>query len=432
MNSTLSRRAAIGWTTLGQVAVPLSGLVLSVLLARSLGPDGRGYVAAATAPLLLAVTLASLGIPESLTHYTAKRLLSVRVIAVAAGVAVVAGAVSSAILFMGAETLAGDAVSLGRTIRLCALFVVPSLALGVLRGIGAGLGRWRLIALERLILGLSRLAIVVLLSLTERLSPTSAALVIAATPLVAGLAYCPLLGQLRISRTRTLKWREVATAGQMFSYGGRVWLGSLGGVLLLRLDQSVMAPLAGVAELGLYAVAVSLAEIPSVITNILREVYFTRASGGESGLDVIPRVARVSTLAVGLVSGCLLIAAYPITYFLFGAGFTAAVPSLVLLSVAIVLTNPGSLAGVALSAAGRPGLRSAGLAIALIVNVGLLFALAPSMGAVGASLATLAGTAVALAWNFHGVKRLGLDWWAYVRLERSDLRQLLALGRMSR
>jgi O-antigen/teichoic acid export membrane protein len=65
-----------------------------------------------------------------------------------------------------------------------------------------------------------------------------------------------------------------------------------------------------------------------------------------------------------------------------------------LLLVASCVSVPGLIAGAGLDSAGRPGLRSASLGLALIVNIVGLLLLVPPLGAVGGALAALLSTAI--------------------------------------
>ena len=56
---------------LGSALTPLVGALSGPILARNLGVDGRGAVAAATAPLLFALAVGTLGLPEALTFRVA-------------------------------------------------------------------------------------------------------------------------------------------------------------------------------------------------------------------------------------------------------------------------------------------------------------------------------------------------------------------------
>ncbi|MCH7579585.1 MAG: hypothetical protein IIB22_05025, partial [Chloroflexi bacterium] len=68
--------------TVGSVATGLAGqtalLVSGPLLARMLGLDGRGYLAALVLWPALIAQLGSMGMPLAVTYFTAQRRISVR------------------------------------------------------------------------------------------------------------------------------------------------------------------------------------------------------------------------------------------------------------------------------------------------------------------------------------------------------------------
>jgi O-antigen/teichoic acid export membrane protein len=59
-------------TALGNAVTPVAALVTLPILSYTLGVTGRGEIAAATAPLLLAVTAATFGIPEAVAYLVAE------------------------------------------------------------------------------------------------------------------------------------------------------------------------------------------------------------------------------------------------------------------------------------------------------------------------------------------------------------------------
>jgi O-antigen/teichoic acid export membrane protein len=170
------------------------------------------------------------------------------------------------------------------------------------------------------------------------------------------------------------------------------------GILLSRLDQLFITPLAGTAQLGLYAVAVQISDVSLLAHTAVRDV-MTSSDAGERRDDKILASARIS-FAGTLLTGLVIAGSAPFWIaFLFGSGFEDALPSIALLTCAAVLGVPGSIAGAALSARGRPGLRSLSLAIAATANLLLVLLLVPPLGATGAALATLIGSIIAANLN---------------------------------
>ena len=86
--------------------------------------------------------------------------------------------------------------------------VIPTTLVLILRACAAGLGRWRLVAVEQALTAVLRLGGIAGLAVADRLTPLSAVVVIAATPVLGGLAYLPLRNHHRrhhpTQRTRAL------------------------------------------------------------------------------------------------------------------------------------------------------------------------------------------------------------------------------------
>ena len=138
------------------------------------------------------------------------------------------------------------------------------------------------------------------------------------------------------------------------------------------------------------------------------------ASHGGSSL-ISNLLTAVAALGVALLS---------LLFFetLFGPEFLPALPLTMVLLFAVVLGNHGSIAGIGLSARGRPGLRSAAESLGLVVNVMLVLALVPPLGAMGAAVATVVGGVAAAIWNLSMLNRVyGVPWLSMLGVRRSDI-----------
>lgn len=413
----LSRNMSIA--LLGNAFPPLVALFSGPILAQALGVDGRGAVAAATAPLALIVTVATFGIPEAVTWVIAR---SPGLARNAAGrgilILTIAGLLATAAIVFAPPWLAGGSSEVQQLIIVASLAIVPNLMVGVLRGVASATNSWRLVSIERILTSTLRILVLVPFWLTGTLTPLVATLTVAGMPVVGAFVY---IGRLRSLDSRALEVPREARMAGLVSYGGRMWVGSLSGVLLTRLDQVLMTPLAGTYQLGLYVVAVSVSELPLIIHHAVRDVAFV-SDAADSVDDTLASSARISTAlsaAAALVLGVSMLWWLP---FLFGADFADSVPIAAVLLLAVVLLTPGSIAGAGLSARGRPGLRSLALTVACVVNVGMLIVLAPLLGAMGAALTTLAGNIISSNLNLVFLHRVfGINMLRFYGLRRSDL-----------
>lgn len=388
-------------TALSNLAVPVAAFASIPILAVSLGAEGRGQVAAAVAPLLLAVSLASLGLPEATTYFIARRSQQARrLLLQAAGGTVVAGVASTAATLIASDLLASGDATTKKLIAMATLAITPTVIISLLRGLAAGLAAWRLVNAEKYLTTACRLIGLLAFLFLGQLTVTTATLTLSLSPVVGGLPYLWLgkwtkqLGS-KDRRARVGTWR----------YAASIWVGSLSGMLLGRLDQVVMIPLAGAKQLGYYAVAASVSELALVINHAVRDVTFATDSQSEDArrLTMTARLSGALSMAVAAVASVTMWLWLPL---FFGDEFRPAAWPIVLLLLAAALGVPGSVAGAGLSARGRPGLRSIGLVIATVVNVFALLALVPPLGAVGAAIATLVGNVIAANINIMLMRHL--------------------------
>ncbi|WP_257528507.1 polysaccharide biosynthesis C-terminal domain-containing protein [Microbacterium sp. zg-YB36] len=410
----------------GRAFPPAAALVTAPLLAVGLGVSGRGELAAATAPLLLAVTIAPLGIPSAVTYVVARtpRLFGVAlrrggVLVLLAGFVALGVAVqTAALLSAGDDALAGYML-------VGALAIVPTVLIAVVQAGAAGLGQWRLIAAERVIASAVKVVAIAVLFGADALTVAAAVIVVAFAPVVGGLVYLGLRSG--GSPASGEPGEAAARTGELLQYGLRSWIGAVAGILLIRVDQLLFVPVGGAYELGLYAVAVTISEAPLVVNAAVRDVMFTHdAARGDN--ELLARASRMSTIATGAVAVAIAATAWLWLPVLFGEEFERALTPLLVLLTAVVLGNPGSVAGTGLSARGRPGRRSVSLVVACVVNVAVFFVLVPAWGAVGAAVATLVGSLIASNLNLLFLRRAsGIPISSFYAFRLADVRGVLAL-----
>ncbi|MDH6180226.1 O-antigen/teichoic acid export membrane protein [Microbacteriaceae bacterium SG_E_30_P1] len=407
----------------GNVFPPLSAFVTAPILAQVLGVEGRGELGAATAPLLLALGIATFGMPEAMTHYVGRSTGSLRAV-VTRGLAwlTLGGALGTAAIILLAPALAAGSDAIARLIAIAAVALLPSLLLSGLRGVAAGLHLWGLVTAERLISSVFRLGGIVALAVTGTLTELTATIVIAGTSFVGAVVYVVL--PRHVSRRRG--GRELVAHAGLLSFGSRVWVGSFIGILLARFDQAILLPLSSAVALGLYVVAVSISELPLVFNSAMRDVMFSSESESQQD-ERLALASRTSTIVTAAIAVVIALVSIPGIPFLFGADFAdALVPTLILLG-GVVLGNPGSIASIGLSARGRPGLRAFALAVGFTANLLLIIVLAPILGATGAAIAACAGAMLSGFTAILWIRKLfGFRLSAFYGLRRGDIQAIVA------
>jgi O-antigen/teichoic acid export membrane protein len=415
---SLTRSVSV--TAIGTAFPPLAALVTAPLLAQGLGVEARGEVAAAQAVALLTVSVTAFGLPEAITFFVARGgHRRSRTSAWIVGFVVLAGVVSSLVVALLAGWLSGGSQSTEDLIRFASLSIVPALLLGLVRGSAAGHELWGRIATERIVGSGARMIGTVFLLASDNLNVHSATALMVFTPLLGVMPYLfPSPATHRVPQDRPATVREVA------SYSARTWIGAVSGILLMRIDQALLVPFAGATQLGLYAVAVSIGEVPLVVNSAIRDVAFARHSGNFSA-ERLAQAARLSGFAAGSIALVLAALSPWGIPTLFGEEFSEAVPVTLLLLVAVVAGTPGSIAGAGLSALGRPELRSASLIAAALINIIVLLVVSARWGAMGAALATLLGNLVSSNLNIYWFNAgRETTWGSFYAVRLGDLRTM--------
>ena len=381
-------------------------LITQILLEQSLGVNGRGTVAAATAPLMLAAVFLTLGLPEALTFFVARGVVRLPTKLIVSLLALgLAGCVGTLTIFLLASPLSVGSGELSDLIRIASLALVPALVTAALRGVALGAQQWWLVTGERTLAAAVQLAAIFSLFELASLTPTTATLIISASTFVGSVVYLCNPQWWAALTGREQNFQECSDSLQAIaSYAWRCWVGAMAGVLLLRLDQVVMVPLAGVEELGIYVVAANISAVALLFNSAVSQVTFAIESGDPSPTRV-GLAARMTAIATGLVGIVLISTASWFVPRVFGREFGPAVPVAVILVVEICVAIPGSIAGVALNARGHPGLRSLSLGIAALVYLVAMVLLVPRLGAIGAAIAMAAGTVLPGLLNIYFLRR---------------------------
>jgi O-antigen/teichoic acid export membrane protein len=375
-----SLSATVARTTAANVAVPVSALLTGPLLARYLGVADRGALAAVLAPLQLVTMLAALGMPEAVAYFVAGRRAPMgQALRVGLVVGLLSGLVAAAALIVLAPVLLRKAPEYVGLMRWMCVLVITSMAMAAVRSAAHGMRRFDLMNAERWLSVFTRLPLLLVFALAGALTVTSAAWITYGTGAASMLVLWLILRE---------RGEEVAAdprlARNLLAFGVPAWIGSVASFLVLRIDQALIAPLVGVVQLGYYAVAVSLAEVPSTLHLAVRDVMFAAATN-RADPHLIADGSRV-LLLVTTGFACAGAALCPwVLPLLFGDGFEPAVRMAQILLFAGIPAGVSAAVGAGLLSAGQPRGRSIAQLAGLAVNVALLFVLVPSVGAIGAA-----------------------------------------------
>lgn len=391
----------VATTALTNLALPAAALVTGPLLARALGAEGRGLYAAITAPAFFFGIVGTWGLQDALTHFCAERGWNERTALRSLRTSVPVCLALTAVLVVAAgPLLLGDVPDPGRAMLVVLATTAVFVVLNLLGGIAVGAAAFGLFNVNRVatalvrVLGISAAFALGVLTLGVALAVTLAAVVVPAAIIGVGLW----------RRGRGQPLVPASPGARLPAYAVATLPGLLATVGLTRLDQLVGLPLVGARELGMYAVAASVAEAPLALAMAVRLHAMGRIrSERPSAREYTLLLARVAAAGV-LIAVAVVLAVPSVLPLVFGADFAGAVlPTQILAAgscfMAVFTTGTGVLLR-----HGFPGAQTAVIVLALGSNL-LLIALLRDGGAVGLSLASLGAYAVAAAATLVVVRR---------------------------
>jgi O-antigen/teichoic acid export membrane protein len=411
-----SRLRDLGAAAVGNLMAPLASFASAPILAQALGVSERGELAATTAPFLFASVAATVGVPEAITFFTARSSGGAKLVWRSVPVLAVVSVLAALFIYFAAPFIAAGDSQLTLLIQASGVSLLPTAVLAALRGAAAGHGDWAAVRNERIIGAVARLAPIAVLAAFGALTVASATVIVVLSPLVGALAFVRL--------HKHPKGETTAVQREVLAYGWRVWIGSLSGILLSRLDQILLNPLTGPKELGLYVVAVNISDVTLIVMTTVTSIMFT-ADARDRDDALLAKTSRLTFFVMILASvGIGLTLPLWVERF-FGDGFQGSIPAAWIMLATYAVTAPGVVAGTALGARGNPGSRSLALLIAVAVNCVAVVVLAPPLGAFGAALATFIGNGTAAALNLYFLrKRLGVDVRAFHSIHPAEIRDL--------
>jgi glycosyltransferase involved in cell wall biosynthesis/O-antigen/teichoic acid export membrane protein len=406
------------------------GFVASILIARALGPTGRGLYAYPVALLGIVIALAHVGL-EFAQIYLAGQGQDLRhmwadatVFSMAAGAVCwvcVAGIVMIDPRVAGGLPLSWIAIPMGLVpLLLMSLYWASLLQLDG-RLVAATWASWFGVALQAVAIGL--------LFATHELTPFRVLLL---QWLTNGSAWLFLL--LACKRAGLVSLRvDPALLRRAVTFGVKAYVAQVFLFLVLRVDQVLVASFAGYRALGLYALATTVAELLWLLTDPLAGAMVPHVVRARMGDDrrLSFAVARLSLWISAAAAACGWFLAPLVVPVVYGAGFTAATPALRLLLPGVVALAAARPLGSVLVKEGRALVASVLGLGALALNVALNLALLPRIGIRGASIASSVSYA-ALALSYVVVsRRQGVAGWRDLVPSPSNLR-LLYRGRLGR
>ncbi len=330
---SIARNSAFAFAS--QLATLVITALTGILLNRMLGAAGRGaYVLATALAFTQLQVFVSLGAQTSLQVFVARDRSCAA--ALHAWTLLLAGAVT--LLAAGGVALFWRPITQGllRGIAPASLWMItasmaPAFYWMAWQGFMIGLGEIRALSLFHIALALAQnaaIAVTLLLMRPGRFPERADACVTWLVALYVGILFLAAIAMALLLRRRTALWSRprLADLARLLSFGARVHVANVLSNLLAQLDQILVNGLAGVASLGVYQQAASLANKVWMVSGAIDSSSYqpVTAASREDARRLVADLFRI-TFYISLILILIGWIAAPLIPLVYGEEFRAAV-----------------------------------------------------------------------------------------------------------
>ena len=379
-------------TFLSQILIFALGFVASIILARVLGPDGKGIYALIVLIPALMLKLGSLGIEAANVYFTGSKQYEIKDI--------VSNSLSSSILlssilillFFGVfhfdilqNYLASNQIN-----PFYLLLVVLTVPFSLLSGflISIFLGAEKITIYNRVNIFKSTFQLILITVFLVILKQGVFGAVISYALGSIGLALVVILLITKFTKISFSFSRGLLKDST--KYGLKAYFGNLTQFFNYRLDMFFVAAFLTPASLGFYSISVGIAEKLWMLPGAIATVLFPRISSLKDieANNLTPRIARHTFLIIFVLSLILALIARPLIKILFGSVFLPSVMPLIILLPGIIALGGCKILTADLAGRGKPQFGTYAAFVSLAVNIPLNLWLIPKWGICGAAFAS--------------------------------------------
>jgi O-antigen/teichoic acid export membrane protein len=446
MSTTLRNRAS--WTfglpkTLHAFGVnifllPL-GIATSVLIARTVGPTGKGTLDLIIATAALLAMVLSVSLPQGVTFVVAQGKAAANVIA---SQLLFVSVVQALIVFVVLTFL--------RFTDYFQLFL-PNWGWWVVAGVVAYVWVDLLTKFWAAVLtGQQEIAVVNNSEFVGRVAQfttlfiLAAALYLSGKQLSVGLLFLVALGASTLINILLLVSlgfrfqlsRDLSGLRGALAFAVPCYAANLAQFLNYKLDVFVVGFFAGAASVGRYTLAVSLGQLLWLMSNSVASVLLPKiaaSTGDDSSVRHTARVTRLSLWATAFCGLALAVIATQAIPLLYGEAFRPSIMALIWLLPGIVVFSVANVLAAYMAGIGKPRLNLLVSGVSLIVTIALDLALIPKLNIVGAAIAsTVSYSLGALLLIVFFIRETGAPLREVLLPTAEDVKILLSVARLRR
>lgn len=405
-----------------------SGLAVSIIVGRTLGPEGRGIYGLIMTVIILASSLGVFGFNTANTYFVAQDKSRSRGFGLQSLFVGLTGAALATAVFLIIAALRPQTVSgLEGPLRWMTIAILPLFLWGQLFS-QSYLGQGRIVgynvfhAGQRVIFALA--AIIILWWLGLDITTYMAVVLASVALLVAGY----ITTYFRTSPQGPLTGLKMTA--KSFFYGCRPYTASIFTMATMRSGIFFVNYFKGTSEAGLFSVAQQISELLVIIPSVVGTILFSRVSSGNSR-DLTARVIRTVASAFLPVFIVLALVAKPLIVLLYGEEFLGSVNALLIILPGSYLLGLEVIIAGDISGRGYPwGAALIWVWIFILNSIGYMV-LIPAYGINGAAWSISICFALVFVYIVRYSRRLSGFTLAEMFIPRmADLREILSIPKM--
>ncbi len=363
------------------------GLITGILIARILGPEGRGLYAVAMTVSTTGIQFGNLGLHASNTYYVAKdRTLLPSLVGNSILVSVVFGFISAAV-WAAFHAWPAIAPVHGFLLLLSLLWIPIGLAYLLMQNILLGIQEVRAYNTIELVMQVISVIVLTTVIVTNIVKVEIVFLVGLLTVLLSTIwTFSRIKKHLRVKLAISISLFQ-----DNLKYGMKAYTAALLAFLVLRADLVMVKYMLGAEQAGYYSIAVALADTVYMLPVVVATILFPKLTSMNEKKQKW-NFSKKAILSIGfilaLLTGVTAAAAGPIIRILFGQAYEPAVPALIWLMPGIFFIGIQSVAVQFLNSEGFPPLIIVAWSLAFLVNIISNLIAIPAYGIKGASIAS--------------------------------------------
>lgn len=408
-------------TFLTKVVYLGGSFIVSILLARLLGAEGKGVVTTLFVVPNILISLADMGVRQAAAYTIGQRKYSVqKVFSSSLSLWIISSAVSILLLLLYYTLPITTSYHWG--LIVIAILLVPIKILdSYYYGIHQGLQQIGPMNIRHLVAFSVRLIIVVFFvwMIPTHVFGAAAAMVVSALA-VGFYSYWILKGKVRFTF-----YRKMDLPTQLFKQGIMFAIALFILTINYRVDILLLEPLVTPAEVGQYSVGVGLAELIWQLPNAIGTVLFASSANSKTDEEAAKRSARLLRVSlIFLIFAGILFAltSHLIVPFIYGTEFAPASGVINRLLPGVLLVVIIQVLHASLSGRGYPLIGVKLFIFAILVNIILNLLLIPRLGINGAAYASTISYAIGgsgYAWLFAKKEKMSVK--ELVCIQKEDL-----------